>query len=103
MTRYPTDQEAEDYVRRKVDLLPPLFRHRVHWLLRPGSRWVRWPAALLFILGGVVWFLPVVGFWMLPLGLILLAEDVPPLRRWLVGVLMSAEAWWHRWRARQRR
>jgi hypothetical protein len=30
---------------------------------------------------GVVGFLPVVGFWMLPLGVVLIALDIPPLRR----------------------
>src|SRR5215467_15648034 len=29
--------------------------------------------------GGVFGFLPVLGFWMFPLGLVLLADDVPPL------------------------
>jgi hypothetical protein len=36
----------------------------------------------LLILGGIFSVLPVLGIWMLPLGLILLAEDVPVLRRW---------------------
>jgi hypothetical protein len=31
-------------------------------------------------LGGVVGFLPIVGFWMLPIGLALLADDVQLLR-----------------------
>jgi hypothetical protein len=29
---------------------------------------------------GFVGFLPVLGFWMLPLGLILIAQDIPPLQ-----------------------
>lgn len=37
---------------------------------------------LLLIALGIVGFLPVLGFWMIPLGLALLATDVPPLRRW---------------------
>ena len=31
--------------------------------------------------GGVFSFLPVLGLWMLPLGLLVLAVDIPPLRR----------------------
>jgi hypothetical protein len=31
--------------------------------------------------GGVVGFLPVLGFWMLPLGVVLIALDIPPFRR----------------------
>ena len=32
---------------------------------------------VLFIIGGLVSFLPVLGIWMLPLGLLLIAYDVP--------------------------
>jgi hypothetical protein len=53
----------------------------LRWLRDPGARWVRIPVALLFMLGGLLWFLPVVGFYMLPIGLLLLAQDVPFLRR----------------------
>ncbi len=31
--------------------------------------------------GGVLGFLPVLGFWMVPLGLAVLAVDFPPVRR----------------------
>ena len=41
---------------------------------------VRFPVALLLIAGGVFSFLPVLGIWMLPLGLLLLAVDLPVLR-----------------------
>jgi hypothetical protein len=33
------------------------------------------------MVGGVFGFLPVLGFWMLPLGLALIALDLPPLRK----------------------
>ena len=36
---------------------------------------------LLAMAGGVLGFLPVLGFWMLPLGFVLVALDIPPLRR----------------------
>jgi hypothetical protein len=38
------------------------------------------PAGLLLILGGLLSFLPILGIWMLRLGLLLLAEDLPVLR-----------------------
>jgi hypothetical protein len=53
----------------------------ITWLRRPSSRWARIPAGVLFVIGGVFSILPVLGLWMLPVGLVLLAEDVPPLRR----------------------
>lgn len=39
---------------------------------------------------GVFGFLPVLGFWMIPLGLALMATDIPPLQRWLKKRLQQA-------------
>jgi purine-cytosine permease-like protein len=50
------------------------------WL--PGSRLGRTVVGILLILGGFVGFLPIVGFWMVPLGLIVLSIDFPIVRRW---------------------
>ena len=63
-----------------VHRLPPRLGDTVSYLLKPSSRWVRIPAGVLLVVGGVLSFLPVLGIWMLPLGLALLAEDVPALR-----------------------
>ena len=65
---------------RLVDRLPPRMGDTVTYLLKPSSRWVRIPSGALLIVGGVLSFLPILGVWMLPLGLALLAEDVPALR-----------------------
>jgi putative transmembrane protein PGPGW len=46
-------------------------------LRKPKLRLVRIPAGVLLVLGGVVGFLPLVGFWMVPLGLAVLAIDFP--------------------------
>ena len=52
--------------------------------LRPGFRTV---AGLLFIIGGILGFLPILGFWMIPVGLFLIAMEVPrlrtPMRQWI--------------------
>ncbi len=50
-------------------------------LRHPRAGWVRIPLGLLLVAGGVFSFLPVLGIWMLPLGLLLIAYDVPFLRR----------------------
>ena len=63
-----------------VHRLPPRLAGTVDYLMQPSSRWVRIPAGMLLVVGGVLSFLPVLGIWMLPLGLALLAEDVPALR-----------------------
>tara|TARA_B100000676_G_scaffold297204_1_gene338604 strand:- start:2163 stop:2573 length:411 start_codon:yes stop_codon:yes gene_type:complete len=44
------------------------------------SPWLRIPLGLLLCLGGILSILPFVGLWMLPLGLLVLSEDVPFIR-----------------------
>lgn len=46
----------------------------------PGAVWGRVPLTIVLMAGGFVGFLPILGFWMLPLGLALLALDLPFLR-----------------------
>jgi len=46
-------------------------------------RGVRSVLGVLAMIAGVLGFLPILGFWMFPLGFALLSLDVPPLRRWL--------------------
>jgi len=64
------------------------------WLRRPYARLVRIPLGLLLVLGGVFSFLPVLGIWMLPLGLLLLAVDLPFLRGPLGQGLVRLQRWW---------
>ena len=47
----------------------------------PRSRRWRIGLGLAFVVGGILGFLPVLGFWMLPLGLFILSIDLPTLRR----------------------
>ena len=80
--------------------LPKAVRAPLRALRKPSLRWVRIPLAILFLLGGLMWFLPVLGLWMLPLGLLLLAEDYPPLQRPLRRCIIGFELWWRRMRRR---
>ena len=61
---------------------PKAFSYRVlAWAktkLPPGIRSL---VGLLFMVGGVFGFLPILGFWMFPLGLALIALDLPPTRK----------------------
>jgi hypothetical protein len=77
--------------------LPERLQAAVHWLRRPAARWVRIPAGLLLIVGSVFSILPILGIWMLPLGLVLLAEDVKLLRRGMDRVLAWIERRRPRW------
>lgn len=65
----------------------------LHWVRRPHMHLVRIPLALLLIFGGVFSFLPVLGLWMLPLGLAVLAIDVPPLKRPVADTLVRLQRW----------
>jgi hypothetical protein len=83
-----------------IDRLPNRLRSATHWLLRPESRWARIPAGALLILGGLLSILPVFGLWMFPLGLILLAEDLPIVRRGVMRALDWLENHWPHWFAK---
>ena len=70
-------------LRRQFEALSraiPASRPVTDRLLKDGMRLFRLPVGLLFVIGGVFSFLPVLGVWMLPLGLMLLAVDVPLIR-----------------------
>ena len=64
-----------------IDRLPKRWRSTVRWLRQPSRRWLRICAGVLSIVGSFLSILPVFGLWMLPLGLVLLAEDIRVLRR----------------------
>jgi hypothetical protein len=72
---------------RLIDRLPPRLAAGLRFLRRPSGRWLRIPVGLLLILGGVLSFLLILGIWMLPFGLALLAEDLPILRSWRSRIL----------------
>jgi hypothetical protein len=58
----------------------------------PESKPIRLGLGILLVAGGLVGFLPVVGFWMIPLGLLVLSVDIPVVRRWRRKLAL----WWHR-------
>jgi hypothetical protein len=51
------------------------------WVRRRLPPGARLPVGLLLIAGGVLGFLPILGFWMIPLGVAVAATDVQPLWR----------------------
>lgn len=82
--------------------LPERMVSALRWLREPSSRWLRVPVGILFVLGGIFSFLPVLGIWMLPLGILLLAQDVPFLKGPTARTLVWADRRWARWRRRKR-
>lgn len=75
----------------------------IRWLRKPSLAILRWTIALLLVLGSVFSFLPVLGIWMLPLGLLLIAEDVPLLRVPLLRSFLWTEQKWGQLRAKWRK
>jgi hypothetical protein len=77
------DRHADDDHRleRLIRRLPQHRQPSVRWLRSQAARWVRLPLGVLFILGSFLFILPIFGLWMLPVGLLLLAEDFRALRR----------------------
>jgi hypothetical protein len=58
----------------------------------PKSRPIRIGLGILLVACGLLGFLPVLGFWMIPLGLLVLSVDIPIVRRWRRQLTL----WWHR-------
>jgi hypothetical protein len=92
--------EAFDKLEREA---PDFLTRAICWLRKPEARMVRLPLGILFIVAGFLWFLPVVGLEFLPIGLLLIAQDVPFLRRpvgrmtlWLLDRWVRLRQWWTR-------
>ena len=72
------------------------FRRRIAGFVYTALRWgrervppgMRTVLGILFMIGGVFGFLPILGFWMFPLGVAFVALDIPfarrPLDRWMM-------------------
>jgi hypothetical protein len=58
----------------------------------PRSRILRILIGVLLVIGGLLAFLPILGFWMIPLGLLVLSVDIPRVRRWR----RRFAVWFHR-------
>jgi hypothetical protein len=69
------------------------------WRLKlPHSQPLRIGIGILLVAGGLVGFLPILGFWMVPLGLLVLSVDIPAVRRFR----RRMEIKWGRWRQKRR-
>ena len=64
----------------------------------PKSKPLRMGLGITLCIGGLAGFLPILGFWMLPLGLAVLSVDVP----WIHRRYERLQDWWERRQARKR-
>lgn len=86
---------------RLEEVLPAWAARWLAWLRSPRGIWLRIPAALLCFVAAAFWFMPIIGIEWLPVGLLLLAEDVPFLRKpvgqfilFLLAQARRLQAWW---------
>lgn len=86
---------------------PRAISRAVHWLRGPQSRRLRLPIGLLLIGLGCFGFLPIIGYELIPIGLLVIAQDVPFLRKpvsaltiWLINKWVQLRRWWQRKRRR---
>ena len=71
---------------------------RSRWGFFAGGGWFsragRTLLGLAFVFGGFLSFLPVLGIWMLPLGLVILSVDWAFVRRWRRQAEVRVTRWW---------
>ena len=58
----------------------------------PASRSARIAIGVSMVILGCFGFLPILGFWMVPVGLLILSHDMPSIRR----RRRLMEVWWYR-------
>jgi hypothetical protein len=76
--------------------LPRRAARALIWLRSAHGRWARIPLGVVCIVCGLFWFLPVLGIQFLPIGLLLLAQDVPRLRKPVARFVLYAVSRWRR-------
>jgi 4-alpha-glucanotransferase len=89
-------------VERYQAKMPGWMGRFVGWIRKPELRLLRLVSGVLLVLFGCVGFLPILGFWMVPLGLLLLAQDVTFLRRPTVNAIYWVERKVKAWRSKPR-
>jgi len=104
------DDELEEAFDKLEAEAPDFLTRAIVRLRKPRARIPRLVLGGLFIVAGFLWFLPVVGLECLPIGLLLVAQDIPFLRRpvgrmtlYLLERWVRVRKWWSRKRSRDRR
>jgi hypothetical protein len=98
-----TRDDLDEAFAELAQAVPHSMRPAIDWMRQPQARLVRVPLGMLCIVGSFFWFLPVLGLWFLPFGLLLIAQDVPFLRRpvgrmtlYLLDRWKRLQKWWAR-------
>lgn len=59
----------------------------------PRSVLLRVPIGVLLVVGGLLGFLPILGFWMVPVGVAVLSVDIPAVRRFRRNATVKMGLW----------
>jgi len=101
--------DLDEQLDRLEGICPTFLAKTIHFLRKPSLRWLRTSMGILLIAGGCLWFLPILGLEMIPIGLMLIAIDVPFLRgpvarmvAWCERRMLEMMALWETVRARLR-
>lgn len=81
----------------------PALSGPLKFMRNPRLMLIRIPLAILLIIGGFLAILPFFGLWMIPVGLLLLAVDVPRLQGPVSALIIRARRRIDNWRHRARR
>lgn len=99
----PLDQA---YARLQA-MLPDKPSRALGWLHDPDTRYVRMPLGIFCVIASFFSFLPVIGIELLPLGMILIAQDIPflrkPVGKAMIPLLDGADVLIRKWKARRTR
>ena len=70
-------------------------------LALPRNRPLRLSIGWALLVGGVLGFMPILGFWMVPMGLMILSVDLAFVRRFRRRLEVKVFRRWRAWRARR--
>ena len=62
----------------------------------PRNKAARVALGVALVVGGTLGFLPILGFWMIPLGLYVLSQDFAGVRRFRRRATVRLGRWWQR-------
>jgi hypothetical protein len=110
MKRHAARDAAQHKLDEAYDALeehaPDRVARAIRWLRNPRGKWVRLPLGILLVAAGFLGpVIPVLGLELIPVGLLLIAQDVPPLREPVAEMTLWLERQWvklrRRWRDRR--
>jgi hypothetical protein len=79
--------DLDEELDRLQERMPDRVSHFIRKVRSPSAAPYRIPVGVALTAGGFAGFLPILGFWMVPLGLAVLAQDVPVMRPPLARLL----------------